>query len=86
LLATDLTFENVSDQPIVVSSLLKFVLKNEEGYSASQSMHTRQRQLAEDEITAVAEGERGERLRGAPSGSRGLQHHYRPFLRRDAHT
>jgi hypothetical protein len=65
LLAIDLTFENVSDQPIVVSSLLEFVLKTEEGYSASQSMHTRQRQLAEDEITSVAEDERGDRLRGA---------------------
>ena len=50
-LAPDLTFENVSDEPLAISSLLEFVLKNEEGYSASQTMHTQQRQLAEGEIT-----------------------------------
>ena len=42
-LAADLTFENVS-------SLLEFVLKNEEGYSASQTFLSQQRELAEGEI------------------------------------
>jgi hypothetical protein len=35
-LAADLTFENVSEGAVSVSSLLEFVLKNEEGYSASR--------------------------------------------------
>jgi Domain of unknown function (DUF4352) len=34
-LATDMTFENVSEEPVAISSLLEFTLKNEEGYSAS---------------------------------------------------
>ena len=49
-LAADLTFENVSEEAVSVSSLLEFVLKNEEGYSASQTVHTQQRELAEGEI------------------------------------
>ena len=44
--ATDLTFENTSDENVAVSSLLEFVLKDEDGYSASQTIHTEQRQLA----------------------------------------
>ncbi len=83
--AADLTFENVSDRPVSVSSLLEFVLKNEEGYSASQSVHSRQRQLAEGE---VAPGQRasGEIVYEVPPGSRGLQLDYGPFLRGETHT
>ena len=83
--ATDLTFENVSDEPLAISSLLEFVLKNEEGYSASQTMHTQQRQLSEGEISTRAEDER-EIVYEVPPDSRGLQLDYRPFLREDTHT
>jgi hypothetical protein len=79
-LATDLTFENVSDQPVAISSLLEFVLKNEEGYSASQSMHTQQHQLAEGEL-APGHKTSGEIVYEVPPGSRGLQLDYRPLLR-----
>jgi hypothetical protein len=83
--ATDLTFENVSDRPVSVSSLLEFVLKNEEGYSASQSSHSQQRQLAEEEIEP---GQRasGETVYEVPPESRGLQLDYRPFRRGDIRT
>ena len=75
-LAADLTFENVSEETVSVSSLLEFVLKNEEGYSASQTVHTQQRELAEGEICPGREGERRDRLRGPPGVPRpptGLQ-------------
>ncbi len=83
--ATDLTFENVSDRPVSVSSLLEFVLKNEEGYSASRSIHSQQRQLAEGEIEP---GQRasGEIVYEVPPESRGLQLDYRPSLRGETHT
>ena len=84
-LATDLTFENVSEEPVAVSSLLEFVLKNEDGYSASQSMHTQQRQLAEGEISP-GQKMSGEIVYEVPPGSEGLQLDYRPFLRGDAYT
>jgi hypothetical protein len=83
--ATDLTFENDSDEPLAISSLLEFVLKNEEGYSASQTMHTQQRQLAEGEITP-GQKMSGEIVYEVPPDSRGLQLDYRPFLREDTHT
>jgi hypothetical protein len=83
--ATDLTFENVSDEPLSISSLLEFVLKNEEGYSASQTMHTQQRQLSEGEISPGQEMS-GEIVYEVPPDSRGLQLDYRPFLREDTHT
>jgi Domain of unknown function (DUF4352) len=84
-LATDLTFENVSDEPVAISSLLEFVLKNEEGYSASQTMHTQQRQLSEGEISP-GEKMSGEIVYEVPPDSQGLQLDYRPFLRGDTHT
>jgi hypothetical protein len=84
-LATDLTFENVSGEPVALSSLLEFVLKNEDGYSASQSLHTQQRQLAEGEISP-GQKTSGEIVYEVPPGSEGLQLDYRPFLRGDAHT
>jgi hypothetical protein len=84
-LATDLTFENVSDEPLAISSLLEFVLKNEEGYSASQTMHTQQRRLAEGEITP-GQKMSGEIVYEVPPDSRGLQLDYRPFLKGDTHT
>jgi hypothetical protein len=83
--ATDLTFENVSDEPLAISSLLELVLKNEEGYSASQTMHTQQRQLSEGEITPGKKMS-GEIVYEVPPDSRGLQLDYRPFLREDTHT
>jgi hypothetical protein len=84
-LATDLTFENVSDEPLAISSLLEFVLKNEEGYSATQSMHTQQRRLAEGEITP-GQKMSGEIVYEVPPDSQGLQLDYRPFLRGDTYT
>ena len=83
--ATDLAFENVSDEPLSISSLLEFVLKNEEGYSASQTMHTQQRQLSEGEISP-GQKMSGEIVYEVPPDSRGLQLDYRPFLREDTHT
>ncbi|MDP8901151.1 MAG: DUF4352 domain-containing protein, partial [Actinomycetota bacterium] len=84
-LAADLTFENVSEGAVSVSSLLEFVLKNEEGYSASQTVHTRQRELAEGEI---GPGERasGEIVYEVPPKSRGLQLDYAPFARGGTYT
>jgi hypothetical protein len=38
--ATDLTFENTSEETVAVSSLLEFILKDEDGYSASQTIHS----------------------------------------------
>lgn len=84
-LATDLTFENVSDEPLSISSLLEFALKNEDGYSASQSMHTQQRRLAEGEMTP-GQKMSGEIVYEVPPDSRGLQLDYRPFLQGDTHT
>ena len=83
--AADLTFENVSDRPVAVSSLLEFVLKNEEGYSASQSIHSQQRQLAEGEISP-GQKTSGEIVYEVPPGSKGLQLDYQPFLRGSVHT
>ena len=68
-LAADLTFENVSEGPVSVSSLLEFVLKNAEGYSASQTVHTQQRELAEGEI-APGEKASGEIVYEVPPESR----------------
>ncbi len=79
-LAADLTFENVSDGPVSVSSLLEFVLKNEEGYSASQTVHTQQRELAEGEISS-GEKASGEVVYEVPPESHGLQLDYTPFAR-----
>ena len=84
-LATDLTFENVSDEPVAVSSLLEFVLKNEEGYSASQTIHTKQRQLAEGEISP-GEKTSGDIVYEVPPESRGLQLDYSPFARGGTYT
>ena len=83
--ATDLTFENVSERPVAVSSLMEFVLKNEEGYSASQSIHSQQRQLAEGEISP-GQKTSGEIVYEVPPGSEGIQLDYRPFLRSGVHT
>jgi Domain of unknown function (DUF4352) len=83
--ATDLTFENVSDEPLAISSLLELILRNEGGYSASQTMHTQQRQLSEGEITP-GQKMSGEIVYEVPPDSRGLQLDYRPFLREDTHT
>jgi hypothetical protein len=84
-LATDLTFENVSDEPLAISSLLEFALKNEEGYSATQTTHTQQRRLAEGEITPRQKMS-GEIVYEVPPDSQGLQLDYRPFLRGDTHS
>jgi hypothetical protein len=84
-LATDLTFENASDGPVSVSGLLGFVLKNEEGYSASQTVHTRQKELAEGEIPPGRKAS-GEIVYEVPPNSRGLQLDYRPFAGGATHT
>lgn len=83
--ASDLTFENVSNRQVSVSSLLEFGLENEEGYSASQSVHSQQRRLVEGELEP---GQRasGEIVYEVPPESRGLQLDYRPFLRGGTHT
>src|SRR3712207_6029888 len=83
--AADLTFENVSEGSVSVRSLLPFVLKNEEGYSASQALHSGQKELAEGEI-GPGEKASGEIVYEVPPGSRGLQLDYTPFSRGDTHN
>jgi hypothetical protein len=85
LLAADLTFENVSEGTVSVSSLLEFVLKNEEGYSASQTVHTQQRELAESEI-GPGQKASGEIVYEVPPESRGLQLDHKPFARGGTYT
>jgi hypothetical protein len=84
-LAADLTFENVSERAVSVSSLLEFVLKNEEGYSASQTVHSQQRELAEGEISPGQKAS-GEIVYEVPPESRGLQLDYKPFARGGTYT
>jgi uncharacterized protein DUF4352 len=84
-LAADLTFENVSERAVSVSSLLEFVLKNEEGYSASQTVHTQQRELAEGEI-GPGQKASGEIVYEVPPESRSLQLDYKPFARGGTYT
>lgn len=84
-LATDLTFENVSDEAISISSLLELVLKNEEGYSASQTFHSQQRELAEGEISPGQKAS-GEIVYEVPPESQGLQLDYKPFARSGTYT
>jgi hypothetical protein len=83
--ATDLTFENTSEETVAVSSLLEFILKDEDGYSASQTVHSRQRQLAEGDI-APGDKSSGEIVYEVPPESRGLQLDYNPFLTGEVHT
>ncbi len=83
--ATDLTFENTSDKTVAVSSLLEFILKDEDGYSASQTIHTEQRQLAEGDI-APGQKSSGEIVYEVPPESKGLQLDYNPFLTGEVHT
>jgi hypothetical protein len=83
--ATDLTFENTSDSSVAVSSLLEFVLKDEDGYSASQTVHTEQRQLAEGDI-APGQKTSGEIVYEVPPETRGLQLDYNPFLAGETYT
>ncbi|MBA2510537.1 MAG: DUF4352 domain-containing protein [Rubrobacteraceae bacterium] len=84
-LAADLTFENVSDEAISISSLLELVLKNEAGYSASQTFHSQQRELAEGEISPGQKAS-GEIVYEVPPESRGLQLDYKPFARGGTYT
>ena len=84
-LAADLTFENVSERPVSISSLLELVLKNEDGYSASQTFHSQQRELAEGEISPGQKAS-GEIVYEVPPESRGLQLDYRPFARGGTYT
>lgn len=76
--AVDMTFENTSGEPVSVSSLLELVLKEEDGYSASQTIHSEQRQLSEGNI---APGQRtsGEVVYEAPPDTEALQLDYTPF-------
>ncbi len=84
-LAADLTFENVSERAVSISSLLELVLKNEDGYSASQTFHSQQRELAEGEISPGQKAS-GEIVYEVPPESRGLQLDYRPFARGGTYT
>jgi hypothetical protein len=84
-IATDLTFENTSDETVAVSSLLEFILKDEDGYSASQTVHSQQRQLAEGDITPGQKSS-GEIVYEVPPESKGLQLDYNPFLTGEVHT
>src|SRR5919112_1935568 len=68
--ATDLTFENTSDETVAVSSLLEFILKDEDGYSTSQTVHSQQRQLAEGDM-APGEKSSGEIVYEVPPESKG---------------
>jgi hypothetical protein len=83
--ATDLTFENTSEESVNVSSLLEFILKDDDGYSASQTTHTQQRQLAEGDI-APDQKSSGEIVYEVPPESKGLQLDYNPFLAGEIHT
>jgi hypothetical protein len=83
--ATDLTFDNTSDKTVAVSSLLEFVLKDEDGYSASQTIHTEQRQLAEGDI-APGQKSSGEIVYEVPPENKGLQLDYNPFLAGETYT
>jgi hypothetical protein len=83
--ATDLTFENTSDETVAISSLLEFILKDEDGYSASQTVHSQQRQLAEGDI-APGDKSSGEIVYEVPPESKGLQLDYNPFLTGEVHT
>jgi hypothetical protein len=84
-IATDLTFENTSDETVAVSSLLEFVLKDEDGYSASQTIHTEQRQLAEGDI-APGQKSSGDIVYEVPPEAEGLQLDYNPFLAGETYT
>jgi hypothetical protein len=83
--ATDLTFENTSDETVAVSSLLEFILKDDDGYSASQTVHSQQRQLAEGDI-APGDRSSGEIVYEVPPESKDLQLDYNPFLAGEVHT
>lgn len=84
-LAADLTFENTSEEPVAVSSLLEFTLKDGEGYSASQTIHTGQRQLAEGNI-APGEQTSGEIVYEVPPAAADLQLDYTPAFGPDTYT
>lgn len=85
IVATDLTFENTSDKPVSVSSLLEFTLKDENGYSASQTIHTGQKGLAEGNISP-GQKTSGEIVYEVPPDARGLQLDYAPFAGTDTYT
>ena len=77
-LAADMTFENTSDRPVSLSSLLEITLKDENGYSASQTIHTRQKQLSEGNI-APGDNTSGEIVYEVPPDATGLRLEYSPF-------
>lgn len=76
--AADMTFENTSDEPVSVSSLLEIVLKDESGYSASQTIHSEQRQLSEGNI-APGQRSSGEIVYEVPPATGDVQLDYTPF-------
>lgn len=82
--AVDMTFENTSDEPVSLSSLLELTLRDEDGYSADQYFHTEQRQLPEGNI---APGQRasGDIVYEVSADSEGLQLSYNPFLGRETY-
>jgi hypothetical protein len=83
--ATDLTFENTTEESVAISSLLEFILKDQDGYSASQTIHSEQRELAEGDIAPGDKGS-GEIVYEVPPESKGLQLDYNPFLTGEIHT
>lgn len=83
--AADLTFENTSNEAVELSSFLELVLKDEDGYSASQTAHTEQQQLAEGDI-APGQKSSGEIVYEVPPESTNLQLDYNPFLAGETHT
>ena len=83
--ATDLTFENTSNEPVSISSLLEFSLKDENGYSASQSVHSDQKQLTEGNL-APGQKTSGELVYEVPPDAQGLQVDYSPFAGLETYT
>lgn len=77
-LAGSVTFENVSEEPVVVSDLLEFALEGEAGRVAVRTFHGDQRPL--DEGGEVAPGDKvgGEIVYEIPRNARGLRLGYDP--------
>lgn len=83
--ATDLTFENTSEETVVVSRLLELILKSEDGYSAFQTVHSQQRKLARGEI-APEQKTSGEIVYEVPPEAEDLQLDYRHLAAGETHT
>ena len=69
-LAADMTFENTSDHPVQLSSLLEITLKDEKGYSASRTIHSRQKGFSEGNL-APGDKTSGEIVYEVPQDAQG---------------